>query len=356
MSDAINPTKGSQQASMATPETPPTLPPSAALLLMMTGYWMSKTIYVAAKLGVADHLADGSRSAEELAVATKAHAPALYRVLRALASIGIFSEVAPGRFALTPMASLLRSGTPNSMRALAIMYAEERYRAWDDALYSVQTGRPAFDHAFGATYFDYFATHPEASRIFNEAMVGWTTQLTDAVVAAYDFSSFGVVADVGGGHGALLAAILKSSPTTQGILFDLPQVVESAEPFLTAAGVADRCARVGGDFFTDMPKGADAYVLAQILHDWDDDRSLAILRQVRQVIPDQGKLLIVELVLPEGNEPFLGKWLDLHMLVLLGGQERTVAQYTALLHAAGFEMVEVVSTSEPQSIIDARPV
>jgi hypothetical protein len=309
---------------------------------MMTGYWMSKAIYVTARLGVADHLASGPRSAEELAVATQAHAPALYRVLRALASIGIRSEVVPGRFALTPMASLLRSGTPDSMRALAIMYGEDQYRAWDDALYSVQTGRPAFDHAFGATYFDYFATHPEASRIFNEAMVGWTTQLTDAVVAAYDFSSFGVVADVGGGHGALLAAILKSSPATLGILFDLPQVVESAEPFLTAAGVAGRCTRVGGDFFAAMPTGADAYVLAQILHDWDDERSLAILRQIRQVIPDQGRLLIVELVLPEGNEPFLGKWLDLHMLVLL--------------HAASFELAEVVSTSEPQSIIEARPV
>jgi hypothetical protein len=323
---------------------------------MMTGYWVSKAIYVAAKLGVADHLASSPRSAEELAVATHANGPALYRVLRALASIGVFSEASPGRFALTPLAELLRSGVPGSMRALAIMYAEEQYRAWDDALYSVRTGQPAFDHAFGMPYFKYFATHPEASRIFNEAMVGWTTQLTDAVVAAYDFSAFGVVADVGGGHGALLAAILRSSSTTQGILFDLPHVVESAEPLLSAAGVADRCARVGGDFFAAMPTGADAYMLAQILHDWDDERSLTILRQICQVIPDQGKLLVVELVLPEGNEPFLGKWLDLHMLVLLGGQERTVAQYTALLHTAGFELTRVVSTSEAQSIIEARPV
>jgi hypothetical protein len=323
---------------------------------MMTGYWVSKAVYVAAKLGVADHLASGPRSAAELAVATQAHAPALFRMLRALASLGVFTEASPGRFALTPLAELLRSGVPDSMRALAIMYGEDQYRAWGDALYSVQTGRPAFDHAFGSTYFNYFATHPEASRIFNEAMVGWTTQLTAAVVAAYDFSSCGVVADVGGGHGALLAAILRSSPATQGILFDLPHVIESAEPFLSAAGVAGRCARVGGDFFAEIPPGADAYALAQILHDWDDERCLAILRQIRQVIPDQGRLLIVELVLPEGNEPFLGKWLDLHMLVLLGGQERTVAQYTALLHAAGFELTAVVSTSEPQSIIEARPI
>lgn len=360
MSDTTRSTKGSQQAStegsVGTPETAPTPPPPAVLLQMMTGYWISKAIYVAAKLGVADHLAGGPRSAEDLAVATQSHAPALYRVLRALASIGVFTEVEPGRFALTPMAELLRSGTPDSMRALAIMYAEEQYRAWGDALYSVRTGQPAFEHAFGMPYFNFFATHPEASQVFNEAMVGWTTQLTDAVVAAVDFSSFGTVVDVGGGHGALLAAILKSSPAARGTLFDLPHVVESAEPFLTAAGVADRCARVGGDFFATIPAGADAYALAQILHDWDDERSLAILRQVRQAIPEHGKLLIVELVLPEGNEPFLGKWLDLHMLVLLGGQERTVAQYAMLLRAAGFELTGVVPTSEPQSIVEARPI
>ncbi|HEX3273064.1 MAG TPA: methyltransferase, partial [Ktedonobacterales bacterium] len=354
MSDITDSGDGTQETMSATAETVP--PPPAALLQMMTGYWVSKAIYVAAKLGVADLLADGPRTAEELATATQTDALALYRVLRALASIGVFSEVTPRHFALTPMAELLRSGTPNSMRALAIMYAEDQYRAWGDALYSVQTGRPAFEHTFGTTYFDYFTTHPEASQIFNEAMVGWTTQLTDAVVAAYDFSSFSAVADVGGGHGALLAAILKSSPASRGILFDLPHVVESAEPLLSAAGVADRCERVGGDFFAEIPPGADAYVLAQILHDWDDDRSLVILRQIRQVIPDQGKLLIVELILPEGDEPFLGKWLDLHMLVLLGGQERTVAQYATLLHAAGFELAEMVTTSEPQSIIEARPV
>jgi O-methyltransferase domain/Dimerisation domain len=323
---------------------------------MMTGYWISKAIYVAAKLGVADLLTEGPRNADELAAATQTQADALYRVLRALASVGIFSEVAPRRFALTPLAELLRSDTPDSMRALAIMYAEEQYRAWDNVLHSVQTGQPAFEHAFGARYFDYFATHPEASRVFNEAMVGWTNQVTTAVVAAYDFSPFGVVADVAGGHGALLAAILKSNPTARGILFDLPQVVAGAEPFLTAAGVADRCARVGGDFFAEMPQGADAYVLSQILHDWDDERSVAVLRQVRMVMPNHGKLLVVELVLPEGNDPFLGKWLDLHMLVLLGGQERTVAQYATLLREAGFELTGVVPTSAQQCIVEAFPV
>lgn len=354
MSDTMDSTNGSQKVSASAPEIGP--PPPAALLQMMTGYWLSKAIYVAAKLGVADFLAEGPRNTDELAAVTQTHADALYRVLRALASVGIFSEVAPSRFALTPLAALLRSDTPDSMRALAIMYAEEQYRAWDDVLHSVRTGQPAFERAFGTRYFDYFATHPEASRVFNEAMVGWTTQVTDAVVAAYDFSPFGVVADVGGGHGALLAAILTCNPVARGILFDLPQVVEGAESFLTAAGVVDRCTRTGGDFFAEMPAGADAYVLSQILHDWDDERSVAILRQVRRAMPDHGKLLVVELVLPEGNDPFLGKWLDLHMLVLLGGQERTVAQYTTLLREAGFELAGVVPTSAQQSIVEALPV
>jgi hypothetical protein len=349
-------TASSQTSAQAEAPTDATLPPSASLLQMMTGYWISKAIYVAAKLGIADLIAEGPRSAAELAAATQTQVDALYRVLRALASVGIFSEVAPGRFALTPMAALLRSDTPNSMRALAIMYAEEQYRAWGDVLYSVRTGEPAFEHAFGARYFDYLATASEASEVFNQAMVGWTAQVIDAVVTAYDFSPFGTVVDVGGGHGALLAAILTSNPTALGILFDLPHVVEGAESFLAASGVAQRCRCVGGDFFVEIPPGADAYMLAQILHDWDDERSVAILRQVRQAMPTQGKLLIVELVLPEGNDPFLGKWLDLHMLVLLGGRERTAAQYATLLRAAGFELARVVPTPAGQSIVEATPV
>jgi hypothetical protein len=322
---------------------------------MMTGYWVSRAIYVAAKLGIADLLVEGPRSAEELAAATQTHAGALYRVLRALASVGIFSEVVPSRFALTPLAELLRSDTSDSMRALAIMYAEEQSRAWDDVLYSVRTGQPAFEHAFGMPYFEYFATHPEASQVFNEAMVGWTSQVVEAVVAAYDFSPFGAVADVGGGHGALLAAILTATPTARGTLFDLPHVVEGAAPFLTAAGVAERCTLVGGDFFGEIPSGADAYLLAQILHDWDDEHSVAILRQVRQAMPDHGKLLVVELTLPEGDAPAFGKWMDLHMLVLLNGRERTVGQYTELFHAAGLKLARTIPTRTGQSIVEAIP-
>lgn len=330
-------------------------PPPVTLLQMMTGYWVSQALYVVAKLGVADRLAGGSVRCEDLAAAVSADAPALYRVLRALASVGVFTEVTPGTFALTPLADLLRGDAPGSMRALAIMYAEEQYRAWADLLHSVRTGAPAFPHQFGTDYFAYLAAHPEADRVFNAAMTGWTTQLAAAVAHAYDFSPFGTVIDVGGSYGTLLAAILRRHPRARGILFDQPHVAAAAAEHLAAAGIADRCTAVGGDFFVAVPPGGDAYVLAQILHDWDDERSVAILRQCRRAMPDHGKLLVVELVLPAGEQPFLGKWLDLHMLVLLGARERTAAQYDALFQAAGFRLARVVPTPPGPSVVEAVP-
>ena len=331
-------------------------PPRATLLQMMTGYWVSQALYVAAKLGIADLLADGPVDCEDLAAATNTHAPSLQRVLRALASVGVFTEVSPGSFALTPLAELLRTETPGSMSALAIMYAEEQYRAWGELLHSVRTGEMAFDHQFGMGYFEYLAQHPEADRVFNEAMTGWTQQLVGAVVDTYDFSPFHTVVDVGGGYGALLATILRNNPGTRGILFEQPHVIASAEEELVAAGVADRCTFVGGDFFVEVPAGGDAYVLSQILHDWDDERCVAILGQCRRAMPDHGKLLVVELVLPAGDEPSLGKWLDLHMLVLLGGRERTAAEYDTLFRAAGFKLARVVPTSPGPSVVEAIPV
>ena len=323
---------------------------------MMTGYWVSQALYVAAKLGIADLLADGPVDCEDLATATDTHAPSLQRVLRALAGVGVFTEVSPGSFALTPLAELLRTETPGSMRALAIMYAEEQYRAWGELLHSVRTGEMAFDYQFGMGYFEYLAQHPEADRVFNEAMTGWTHQLASAVVDVYDFSPFKTVVDVGGGYGALLAAILRSNPGTRGILFEQPHVVASAKEQLAPTGVADRCTLVGGDFFVAVPAGGDAYVLSQILHDWDDEHCVAILGQCRRAMADHGNLLVVELVLPPGNEPSLGKWLDLHMLVLLGGRERTAAEYDTLFRAAGFNLARVVPTPPGPSVVEAVPV
>jgi hypothetical protein len=322
---------------------------------MMTGYWVSQALYVAAKLGVADLLAEGPRPIEDLAAATQTDAPSLRRVLRALASVGVFTEARPGTFALTPLAALLRTGTPDSMRALAIMYAEEQYRAWGDVLHSVQTGETAFEQ-FGTSYFAYLAQHPEADRVFNEAMTGYTTQFVGAAVDAYDFSPFKTIVDVGGSYGTLLAAILGSHPVARGILFDQPHVVAAAGAQLAVAGVAERCTTVGGDFFVEVPAGGDAYVLAQILHDWDDERSVAILRQCRRAMPAHWKFLVVELVLPPGEEPFFDKGLDLHMLVLLGARERTAAEYRALFYAAGFELARVVATPAGPSVVEAVPV
>lgn len=332
------------------------LPPPAILVQMMTGYWVSQAIYVAAKLRVADLLADGAQTVEVLATTTQTHAPSLRRLLRALASVGIFTEASPDTFALTPLAMLLRSGTPNSMAALAIMYAEEQYRAWGNVLHSVRTGETAFEQQFGMSYFAYLAQHPDADRVFNAAMTGWTMQLVDAVVATYDFSPFKKIVDVGGSYGTLLAAILQSNRAAQGILFDQPHVVSAAREQLALAGVGERCETVGGDFFIEVPADGDAYLLAQILHDWNDERSVAILQQCRRAIPAQGKLLVIELVLPPGEEAFFGKWLDLHMLVLLGARERTAAEYGELFQAAGFKLARVIPTVAGPSIVEAVPV
>jgi hypothetical protein len=330
-------------------------PPPAALLQMMTGYWVSQALYVAAKLGLPDLLVNGPQSVEHLASATQVHAASLRRVLRALASVGVFTEASPDNYALTPLAALLRTGTPDSMRALAIMYAEEQYRAWGNVLHSVRTGKTAFDQQFGMSYFAYLAQHPEADQVFNQAMTGWTTQVADAVIDAYDFSPCRKIVDVGGGYGTLLAAVLRSNQTASGILFDQPHVVTAAKAHLVSTGVAERCQTVGGDFFVEVPASGDTYLLAQILHDWNDERSTAILRQCRRAVPMHGKLLVIELVLPSSEEPFFGKWLDLHMLVLLGARERTAEEYRALLESAGFKLARVIPTRAGPSIVEALP-
>jgi predicted O-methyltransferase YrrM len=322
----------------------------------MTGYWVTQALYVAAKLGIADLLREGPVNCDVLASKTCTHPQSLYRTLRALASVGVFTEAAPEQFALTPLAALLQSGTPNSMRALAIMYAEEQYRAWGDMLYSVRTGQPAFEHQFGMDVFAYFLQNPEAGAIFNEAMTGLTSQTADALANTYDFSGFGTIVDIGGNLGTVITSILTRNPQARGILFDRPNVVASAAEYLVEAGVQNRCRCIGGDFFTAVPGGGDAYLLASVLHDWDDDRCTAILTNCRQVMPTRGKLLVVELVLPAGDVPHPGKWVDLHMLVMARGRERTVAQYRALFLSAGFDLASVSLIPGGQSIVEAVPV
>ena len=332
------------------------VPAPVALLRMLTGYWVSKALNVAAELGIADLLRDGPRTSDELADRCGVHPQALYRLLRALASVGVFTEGEKGRFGLTPAADLLRSDVPGSMRALARMYGSEQYRAWGDLLESIRTGEPAFDRLFGTGYFEYLAHDPEANAVFNDAMTGWTAQLAESVVTAYDFDGSGVLVDVGGGHGMLLATVLRAHPAMRGILFDLPHVAATAKPLLEEAGVAARCEAVGGDFFDSVPAGGTYYLLAQILHDWDDERCRVILDNCRRAMLADGRLLIVEQVLPPANDPSLGKWLDLHMLVLLTGRERSHAEYAALLDSAGFELANVVPTSSGASIVEGVPL
>ncbi len=326
------------------------------LLQMMTGYWVTQAIYVAAKLGIADLLEKGPLNCDELASRTKTDPSSLYRTLRALASVGIFSEVAPQKYALTPLAALFRTSVPNSMRSLAIMYAEEQYRAWGEFLYSVQTGRPAFDHQFGMDVFEYFAQNSAAGTVFNEAMTGLTSQVADALAKAYNFSAFKTIVDVGGNLGTILAAILREYPNSQGVLFDRQIVVSAAAGYLAKAGLDKRCRCVGGDFFASVPAGGDAYLLAAILHDWDDHRCVTILTKCREVMPADGKLLVVELVLPAGDVPHPGKWLDLHMLVMASGRERTEAQYRDLFILGGFNLTQVFPLPSGQSVLEAVPI
>jgi hypothetical protein len=260
-----------------------------------------------------------------------------------------------GRFALTELAGCLRRDVPGSQWALAMMMGEEHYRAWGELEYSIRTGKTAFDHVFGKPIFDHLGERPEQARVFDQAMVGVHGQESAAMCDAYDFSTFGTVVDVGGGNGSLISTILQRTPKLRGILYDLPHVVERARANLTAAGVADRCATVGGSFFAGVPAGGDAYLMRHIIHDWDDERSLTILGHVRRVIPPAGKLLVGEGVVPPGNGPSFTKLLDLNMLVIPGGKERTEAEYRALFRQAGFRLTRIVPTRSEVSIIEGEP-
>lgn len=330
-------------------------PAAPDLRQMLTGFWVSQLIYVAARLGIADLLAAGPRTAGELARASGTHADSLHRMLRALASLGVFRELDGGRFELTAAAEPLRSDVPGSQRAMALMMGEEHYQAWGQLLYSVQTGRTAFEKIYGQGIFDYLGDHPEQGAVFDAAMLAVHGRESNAMLAAYDFSGFGTLADVGGGNGSTISTVLLAHPRLRGILFDLPAVVERARPRLAAAGLAERCQTVGGSFFEAVAPGAEAYLLRHIIHDWDDAQSLQILRNIRRVIPPHGKLLVVETVIPPGNDPGFGKLLDINMLVIPGGRERSEAQYRDLYRQAGFELTRIVPTAAEVSVIEGKP-
>lgn len=329
-------------------------PPSAQLLRMIFSFMTSQAISVAAKLGVADLLEGEAKSADELAQATGVQARPLYRILRALASVGIFAEDDARRFRLTPLAEPLRSDAPDSLRALSIFFgADWHWRVWSELSYSAQTGQPAFERIYGKPYFDYLAENPAPARIFDNAMTSFSASVGAAVIDAYDFTGIKKLVDVGGGHGLLLASILEKYPRMTGVVFDAPTVIEGAKDLIKARGVEGRCQTVGGDFFTSVPPGGDAYIMKHIIHDWEDERALTILKNCHRAMTEDGKLLVVEMVIPEGNAPSLGKFLDLEMLLFLHSYERTEAEYRALFERAGFRLTRIVPTGMPHSVIEA---
>ena len=319
---------------------------------LLTGTWISQMLYAAAKLGVADHLTGEPMSAEDLAAAVGVQAEPLYRLLRALASEGVFEEDEHRRFSLTPMADLLRSDAAASKQAMAIMLGEEHHTAWGQIIYSLQTGKPAFDHIYGKPVFGYLAEHPEAARNFDAAMTAVHGSETAQMLAAYDFSGCQTLADIGGGNGSLITMVLQRYAKLNGILYDLDHVVARAKPRLAAAGVADRCQVVAGNFFDSVPAGADLYLMRHIIHDWDEARCVQILKHCRAVLPAGGKLLLIEAVIPPGNEPSFGKLIDINMLVMPGGKERTAEEYKSLYAAAGFKLSRIVPTAGAMSLIE----
>lgn len=334
--------------------------PHQQLDRMITGYWLSQAIYAAAKFGIADHLASppaAARSIDELAAATSTNPDALYRLLRALASAGIFAEGPSRHFALTPLAEPLQSNVPGSKRALALMMGDEQFHAWIELVYSIQTGQKAFDKVFGQPIFDYLSEHHDKAQVFDAAMVGIHGRESGEVLAAYDFSQFHTLVDIGGGNGSQLIAVLQANPTLRGVLFDLPHVIDRAQAPIAAAGLANRCELVPGSFFESVPSlpaaNPAAYFMRHIIHDWDDERSLTILRNCHRAMPADARLLLVESVIPPGNEPFAGKFLDLVMLLIPGGKERTADEYRTLFAQAGFKLTRIVPTTSEVSIIEA---
>lgn len=327
---------------------------SAALLDMIYSFEVSRAICTAAELGIADLLNDGPLTVEELAAATGADSVLLFRLLRALASRGVFEQRDDGRFALNALSEPLRREAAGGS-----VYAYARYigrpfvqRPWEELASTLRTGEPGFERVFGAPMFDYLASNPEASEVFNDAMSSNTSRDSDAVVAAGGFSDRETIVDVAGGHGALIAGILAATPGASGVLFDLPHVISGARERLGFSGVADRCRLVEGDMFSSVPAGADTYILKRTLHDWEDDRAAVILCNCRRAMREDGRVLVVDMVVAPGPDGHVAKFYDLMMMVMLGGRERTESEFDRLFATAGLRRSRTIATNCPLSIVE----
>jgi SAM-dependent methyltransferase len=328
---------------------------AAAVLQMAWGIHISRAVYTAAALGIADLLAGGPMTAAQLAQATQAHEPSLYRILRLLASLGVLTEHDHRSFSLTILGERLQADVPASMRSFAIM-TDVGFRSFEPIIETVKTGKTGMDIAYGMGPFEFLAAHPDLALTFQATMSERTAAFARSVAAGYDFSPMRTVADIGGGKGTLLAAILQAHSHLRGVLLDRPPVVADAAPIFQAAGAADRCEIVPGDFFHTVPDGADAYILANVLHDWDDAHSVRILSACRRAMASGGRLLIVERLIPDDPAEAIPVLLsDLNMLVVTGGQERTIAEYRQLLAEAGLSLAQVRPVAPPYGVIEGLP-
>jgi ubiquinone/menaquinone biosynthesis C-methylase UbiE len=335
----------------------PTPPPPAQMMQLITGFWTSCCIYSAAKLDIADKLAQRPQCASQLAESTHSHAPSLNRVMRALVSSGIFSKNEKGEFYNNVLSETLRGDVPGSMKAMAIAQLGDHYDAWGNLIYSIKTGKTAFDQVEGMPVWKYYEMHPEEGQNFMHAMTGLTGAVIKNVIPEYDFSSMNTIVDVGGGNGALLMAVLKTAPQAKGIVFDEEYVVEKTNIELAKKGFGDRCSTVAGSFFDFVPKDADGYLMKMVLHDWNDEQSLQILANCQKAMKAGSKLLVIESVIPEEDTPHPGKYMDINMLAMTGGMERTEKEFAALFQKSGLKLSRVIHTHSPLfSIIEATKV
>jgi predicted O-methyltransferase YrrM len=324
---------------------------------LVNAFYASQALSVVATLGIADLLAEGPRTSDDLATATSTDPSSLYRVLRALAAVGVFTEDGDRQFALTPVGYHLRSDAAPSLQAwTAFMGRRYQWEAWTRLGDGLRTGENAFRLAHGTGSWEYRATHPEEGEIFDRAMVSLTSQFSASIIASYDFSPFRRIVDVGGGHGALLADILRASPQARGVLFDQPHVVARATEHLSRMGLDDRCEIVEGSFFESVPRGGDVYILKSVLHDWDDERSVQILTACRSAVDRDAVLLVMERLIAPPNLGADDKLSDLNMLVGPGGRERTIEEFQDLLEGGGFRLSQVVATGSAMKVLESVPV
>ena len=328
------------------------LPPPAQMVLLLGGFRISQALYAAAALGVADQLVAGPLPAEVLAERADAHAPSLYRLLRTLASAGVFTEPEPGVFALTPLGRTLTSGQPGSMRDVVIMFMETHYAPFGELIHTIRTGQPAAEHLYGEPFFTWLSHHPGQAERYTAAMANLTGGFKTPAIASLPLDDTRTIVDVGGADGTVLAAILAAHPHLRGVLFDLPHVVTDAPQILARHGVEDRADCVGGDFFESVPAGGDVYLVSLVLHDWPDRQAQRILANIAAV--GQGaRLLVLDFVVPPGDTPHMSKISDLNMLAMMGGKERTGPEWRELLEGTGFTGIEIRQTGTPFSVIQA---